>query len=129
MSVFHISLSKNSPTQRGALFVKVFSLLLVILKLAILIDKDLEQKPKTRHICMPFRKNPWVSKYSVLFLYFMAVSILLYSFPPSLHATAVFFSNKNGGLQGMTFHSPTGRNNQKGQHTNTDLLLFSPFAC
>lgn len=79
---------------------------------------------------MPFRKKPLGFKiHSVLLLYFMAVSILLYSFPPSLHATTVFFSNKNGGLQGMTFHSPTGRNNQKGQHTNTDLLLFSPFAC
>lgn len=58
MSVFHISLSKNSPTQRGALFVKVFSLLPVILKLAILIDKDLEQKTKNKTYLYAFQKEP-----------------------------------------------------------------------
>lgn len=58
MSVFHISLSKNSPTQRGALFVKVFSLLLVILKLAILIDKDLEQNTKNKTYLYAFQKEP-----------------------------------------------------------------------
>lgn len=45
--------------------------------------------------------------------------LLLSSFPP----------NKTKGLQEVTFHGPTGKNNQKGQNRNTDLLLFPLFAC
>ena len=35
--------------------------------------------------------------------------------------------NKIETLWGVTFHSPTGRNNQKGQNVNSNLLPFSPF--
>lgn len=63
----------------------------------------------------------------MLCLYFMTISVLLYLILPSLHAVVFFSPNKIEGLQEMTFHSPTGRNNQKGQNTNTDLLFFSPF--
>lgn len=35
--------------------------------------------------------------------------------------------NKIETLWGVTFHSPAGRNNQKGQNVNSHLLPFSPF--
>lgn len=93
MSVFHISLSKNSPTQRGALFVKVFSLLPVILKLAILIDKDLEQKNQKQDIfvCLSertlgFQNTQFCFCISWLFLFcyilFLHLCMLLPSFSP-----------------------------------------------
>lgn len=86
MSVFHISLSKNSPTQRGALFVKLFSLLLVILKLAILIDKDLEQKTKNKTYLYAFQNTQFCFCISWLFLFcyilFLHLCMLLPSFSP-----------------------------------------------
>lgn len=65
--------------------------------------------------------------YSVLWQYFVTISALLYLFLPSLCAAVFPPPNKMKALWEVTFHSPTGRNNQKGQNANADFLFFSTF--